>query len=217
MQEIFPRVDIYSMYGLTECKRVCYLPPEQLSRKPESVGIPMPNTEAFVVDAQGRSLGPHEVGELVVRGSNVMLGYWNAPEETARIFRPGQHRRESLLYTGDLFRKDEAGFLYFVARKDDLIKSKGERISPKEVENILCAFDGVIEAAVIGVPDEVLGQAIKAFIVRDEKSPFGEKDVLVHCRKNLEPFAVPKYLEFRKTLPKSASGKIDKKRLARHE
>jgi len=215
MQEIFPHVDIYSMYGLTECKRVSYLPPEQLSRRPESVGVAMPNSEAFVVDSQGRSLGPHEVGELVVRGSNVMLGYWNAPEETARVFRPGQHRREALLYTGDLFRTDEEGYLYFVARKDDLIKTKGERVSPKAVENILCAFNGIVEAAVIGVPDPVLGQAIKAFIVRNERQVFSEKDILAHCTGNLEPFAVPKYLEFRKTLPKSPSGKIDKKHLAK--
>jgi len=214
LQSAFPHVTVYSMYGLTECKRVSYLPPGELNNRPTSVGIPMPNEEVFIVNEEGQEVGPDEVGELVIRGSNVMQGYWNAPEETARTFRPGRYRGETLLYSGDLFRRDKQGFLYFVARKDDLIKTKGERVSPKEIENVLCEMEGVVEAAVIGVPDEIFGQAIKAFIVKDKKSELTEEKVLRYCMKELEPFMVPKYTEFRDSLPKSPSGKIDKKNLS---
>ena len=202
------------MYGLTECKRVSYLPPDQLEQRPKSVGIPIPNEEVFIVDEDGKELEPQEIGELVVRGSNVMQGYWNDPKETARVFRPGRYRREALLYTGDLFKKDEDGYLYFVSRKDDLIKTKGERVSPKEIENALYEVDGVVEAAVIGVPDEIFGQAIKAFIVTHKGSDLTDKDIKKHCMLNLEPFMIPKYVEFCRNLPKTTSGKIDKKKLS---
>jgi len=213
LQDLLPHTKIFSMYGLTECKRVSYLPADELNRKPESVGIPMPNEEVFIVDQDGQEVQHGEVGELVVRGSNVMQGYWNSPQETERSFRPGRYRGESLLYSGDLFKKDEEGYLYFIARKDDLIKTKGERVSPKEIENTLCEMDGVVEAAIIGVPDEIFGQAIKAFIVAKENNELTEKNVMKYCMKNLEPFMVPKYVEFRNALPKSSSGKIDKKQL----
>jgi acyl-CoA synthetase (AMP-forming)/AMP-acid ligase II len=213
LQALFPHVRIFSMYGLTECKRVSYLPPEELERRPDSVGIPIPNEEVFVVDEQGRELPPGEVGELVIRGSNVMAGYWNAPEETARRYRPGRRRGETLLYSGDLFRRDAEGFLYFVARKDDMIKTKGERVSPKEIENALCELEGVAEAAVIGVPDDIFGQAIKAFIVKNNRGEVTEQAVLKHCAKTLEPFMVPKYVAFMEAFPKNASGKVDKKQL----
>lgn len=212
-QAIFPHVSIYSMYGLTECKRVSYLPPEYLDSRPDSVGVAMPNVEVFIVDEKGDEVGPGEIGELVVRGSNVMQGYWNAPEETERTFRPGKYHGESLLYTGDLFKKDEGGFLYFVSRKDDLIKTKGQRVSPKEIENTLCGMEGVAEAAVIGVPDDISGQAIKAFIIREKGSKIDEKAVFKYCRENLEGFMIPHYVEFLDFLPKSVSGKIDKKSL----
>lgn len=213
LKTLFPHVKIYSMYGLTECKRVSYLPPDQLEKRPESVGIPMENEEVFIVDVDGQEVEPEKVGELVVRGLNVMQGYWNDPEETARVFRPGRYPWETFLYTGDLFKKDEDGYLYFIARKDDLIKTKSERVSPKEIENALYEMNGIVEAAVIGVPDEIFGQAIKAFIVADEKSDLTEKDIMKYCMKNLESFMVPKYVEFRSNLPKTDSGKIDKKKL----
>ena len=214
LRSLLSHVKIYSMYGLTECKRVSYLPPDQLDKRPESVGIPIPNEEVFILNEDGQEVGKKEVGELVVRGSNVMQGYWNDPEETARVFRPGRYPGETLLYTGDLFKKDEDGYLYFIARKDDLIKTKAERVSPKEIENVLYEMNGVIEAAVIGVPDEIFGQAIKAFIITNEKSELTDRDVMKYCMKNLEPFMIPKYVEFRSTLPKTASGKIDKKQLS---
>jgi len=202
------------MYGLTECKRVSYLPPDQIDQRPGSVGIAMPNEEVFILDGQGNEVGPGEVGELVIRGSNVMQGYWNAPEETARVYRPGRYRGDRLLYSGDLFRKDEEGFLYFVARNDDMIKTRGERVSPKEIENALCEMEEVAETAVIGVPDDIFGQAIKAFVVPGKGANITEEKVVKYCMKNLEPFMVPKYVEFRDSFPKSASGKIDKKQLS---
>lgn len=210
IREAFPQATLYSMYGLTECKRVSYLPPEELDRRPDSVGRGMPNEEVWIADEQGRRVGPGVVGELVVRGSNVMRGYWEDPETTDRVLRPGPLPGEKVLYTGDLFRMDEEGFLYFVGRKDDMIKTKGERVSPKEVENAIHSLEGVAEAAVIPLPDEILGQAIKAFIVLKQGYTLGEKELMLHCKKNLEDFAIPKYFEFRESLPKNASGKIDK-------
>lgn len=210
-RNLFPGVKLYSMFGLTECKRVGYLPPEELDNRPASVGKAMPNCETFIFDENGKEVMPGEVGELVIRGSNVMQGYWNAPELTAQYFRAGHYPGERLLHTGDFFRKDEQGFLYFIGRKDDMIKCKGERISAKEIENIIYQINGVIEVAVVGVPDEIFGQAIKAVIVNDPKVLFSEKEVLKHCATHLEPFAIPKYIEFVEELPKTPNGKIDKK------
>jgi amino acid adenylation domain-containing protein len=217
LQSQFPGVSIFSMYGLTECKRVSYLPPEELDRRPSSVGIAIPNEEVFILDENGEEVGPGETGELVVRGANVMQGYWNRPEETIKTFRPGRYRGEVFLYTGDLFKKDAEGFLYFVSRKDDMIKTKGERVSPKEIENTLCSIPGVVEAAVLGVPDEILGQAIKVYIVAGTQCGLTADKVMRFCAKNLEPFMVPKYVDFRESLPKSPSGKIDKKALKAEE
>lgn len=215
LRETFPHTRIYSMYGLTECKRVSYLPPEELDRRPGSVGKGMPNEEVWIVDENGNRLSPGVVGELVVRGSNVMRGYWELPQETDRVLRPGLYPGEKVLYTGDLFKADEEGFLYFVGRKDDMIKSKGERISPREIEDCLCKIDGVTEVAVIGVPDEILGEAIKAYISVRDGHKLPERDILQHCKENLEDFMIPKYVHFMKSLPKSPNGKIDKMALKR--
>ena len=201
------------MYGLTECKRALYLPPEELDRRPGSVGIAIPGTEAWVEDENGNRLGADQVGELVIRGSHVMQGYLGDPEQTARRYRPGRYPAERLLYTGDLFKTDGEGFLYFVARKDDIIKSRGEKVAPKEVEAVLYRLPGVIEAAVIGVPDSLLGQAIKAFLVCGSDTNLAAQDVLRHCAQHLEDFMVPKYVEFCDDLPKTSSGKIQKSAL----
>ena len=217
IREAFPQATLYSMYGLTECKRVSYLPPEELDRRPDSVGRGMPNEEVWIVDGEDRRVGAGVVGELVVRGSNIMRGYWEDPETTNKVLKPGPLPGEKVLYTGDLFRMDEEGFLYFVGRKDDMIKTRGERVSPKEVENAFYSLSGVAEAAVIPVADEILGQAIKAFVVLKQGYALGEKDLLLHCKKMLEEFAVPKYFEFRDSLPKNASGKIDKLSLKQEE
>jgi long-chain acyl-CoA synthetase len=204
----FPGTTLFSMYGLTETKRTLYLPPEQLDQRPGSVGIAIPGTEVWVEDADGQRLGPGQVGELVVRGRHVMRGYWNDPVRTVARFRPGALPGESLCYTGDLFQQDEAGFFYFVARQDDVIKSRGEKVPPQEVENVLYGMAGVREAAVIGVPDPVLGQAVKAFVVADD--PITAADVMRHCRAHLEDCMMPKYVELRAELPKTTTGKIQK-------
>jgi long-chain acyl-CoA synthetase len=211
LRKIFPpHVQLYSMYGLTECKRVSYLPPEELERRPTSVGKGMPNEEVWIVDEKGSRVDPEVVGELVVRGSNVMRGYWGLPQETDQVLRPGLYPGEKVLYTGDLFKADDDGFLYFVGRKDDMIKSKGERISPREIENCLYEIEGVAEIAIVGVPDEILGQAIKAFISPKDGYSLREKDIVRYCIKSLEDFMVPKYIQFMKSLPKTPNGKIDK-------
>ena len=211
LRELFPGATLYSMYGLTECKRCTYLPPEQLDLRPESVGIAIPGTEAYVVDDHGERVPPGVVGELVIRGGHVMKGYWADEEATARVLKPGPYPWEKVLHTGDLFRTDEAGFLYFVSRKDDIIKTRGEKVSPKEVENVIYELAGVREVAVIGVPDPILGQAIKAIVAADDG--VGERDIIRHCAARLEEFMVPKHVEFRGQLPKSENGKIARKEL----
>ena len=213
LQQLFPHVKLYSMYGLAECKRCTFMPPDELRRRPSSVGIPIPNTEAFVIDENGERAAPGVVGELVVRGAHVMKGYWQDLAATERVLRPGPHPWEKLLHTGDLFRADEDGYLYFVARKDDIIKSRGEKVSPKEVENVLYALPGVREAAVVGVPDPILGMAIKAILVVAPEAGLEPNDVIRHCGRHLDDFMVPKFLEFRDELPKTESGKISRRRL----
>lgn len=210
LREFFPKTTIFSMYGLTECKRVSYLPPDQLDIRPTSVGKGMPNEEVYIVDEEGQRVGPGIVGELVIRGSNVMRGYWEMPEETAKRLRPGPFPGEMVLYSGDLFKMDEEGYLYFVSRKDDIIKSRGEKVSPKEIENILYEMDEVVEAAVVGVEDSILGQAIKAFVVLKDGSELKEKEIIRFCSQHLEDFMVPKYIEIRKELPKTDTWKIKK-------
>jgi long-chain acyl-CoA synthetase len=209
IRRAFPWATLYSMYGLTECKRTLYLPPDQLDARPGSVGIAIPGTEVWIEDTEGQRVGPGVVGELVIRGSHVMRGYWEAPEPTAARYRPGPTPGERVLYSGDLFRADKEGYLYFVARKDDIIKSRGEKVSPKEVENVLYALNGVVEAAVVGTPDPILGEAIVAYLVLDG-ADLTERDVLRHCRAHLEDFMVPQRVEFRAELPKTSSGKIRK-------
>jgi acyl-CoA synthetase (AMP-forming)/AMP-acid ligase II len=208
LQELFPHTLIFSMYGLTECKRCTYLEPEQLAQHPSSVGKAIPNSEAWVVNEQGQPCKPGEVGELVIRGGHVMQGYWENQEATDRVLRPGRYPWERVLYTGDLFRADQEGFLYFVGRKDDIIKTRGEKVAPKEVENVLYMLEGIREAAVIGVPDMVLGMAIKAVVVVPEGSSLDAQQIIRHCAAHLEDFMVPKMVEFRSELPKTTTGKI---------
>jgi amino acid adenylation domain-containing protein len=210
VKRIFPTARIFSMYGLTECKRCSYLPPEDLDRKPDSVGVAIPNTELWIVDEQGKEVPHGTVGQLVVRGATVMRGYWEKPEETAKKLRPGKLPGELVLFTGDLCRKDEEGYLYFMGRMDDIIKSRGEKVAPKEVEGALVAIPGVKEAAVVGVPDDVLGQAIKAFVVLEDGAQLTTKDLQKACQARLESFMVPKFVEIVPELPKTDTGKIKK-------
>jgi amino acid adenylation domain-containing protein len=214
LRGLFPAARIYSMYGLTECKRCTYLPPADIDRKPESVGIAIPNTELWLVDDHDRRLGPNEVGQLVIRGATVMKGYWDKPDATAKKLRPGPLPGEHVLYTGDLCRLDDEGYLYFVGRMDDIIKSRGEKVAPKEVEAAIVDIPGVREAAVIGVPDELLGQAVKAFVVLEAGSTLDAKAIQLRCSATLESFMVPKLIELVAELPQTSTGKIKKSGLS---
>lgn len=213
LRQIFPHTKIYCMYGLTECKRVSYLEPDQIDAHPGSVGRGMPNEEVYLVDENNQRIENGAIGELVVRGSNVMKGYWGLPLETAEVFRPGRSPWETVLYTGDLFRQDEDGYLFFVGRKDEIIKCRGEKVSPKEVENVIYNMDNVVEVVVVGIEDRLLGEAIKAYVVCKDYARVTERDVKKQCLKYLEDYMIPRFVEFRKELPKNPSGKIDKKRL----
>ena len=208
--EALPGANLYSMYGMTECKRISFLPPEQLAIRPTSVGRGMPNQEFWLVDEFGRRLPNGSSGELVVRGSHVMRGYWEKPIETAERLKPGAMEGERVLHTGDIFRTDEDGWLYFVARGDDIIKSRGEKVAPREVENAIYALKGVLDCAVIGVPDELLGQAVKAFVTLEPGTEISERDVIRHCLGRLESYMAPKSVVFLDDLPRTDSGKIRK-------
>ncbi len=212
-RSLLPHVTLHSMYGLTECKRVCALPPDELDRRPDSVGIPLPNQEICLIDEQDRPVPRGEVGQLVVRGSNVMRGYWRMPEETDRVLRPGPIQGERVFYTGDLFRQDDDGFLYFVGRVDDVIKTRGEKVSPREVENALHSHPAVAEAAVVGVPDDLLGQAVKAFVVLKPGTDVSARDLRRHCARQLEDYMVPQFIECRDRLERTEHGKIDRRQL----
>ncbi len=209
IKRVFPNAAIFSMYGLTECKRCTYLPPADLERKPGSVGIAIPGTELWLVDEADQRLGPNRVGQLVIRGPTVMRGYWGDPAETARALRPGPGG-ELVLYTGDLCRLDDDGYLYFVGRTDDIIKSRGEKVAPKEVELVLSRIAGVREAAVIGIADELLGEALRGFVVLEAGVSLSESELLRACRDQLETFKVPRAITVVASLPKNANGKIDK-------
>ena len=174
----------------------------------------MPNEEVWLVDETGRRLPNGSTGELVIRGSHVMRGYWRKPAETAARLKPGPLPGEMVLYSGDLFRTDEEGYLYFVARKDDIIKTRGEKVSPREVENVLYALDQVLDAAVVGVPDPVLGQAIKAYLVLKPGRRCTEREVIKFCLARLESHMAPQQVAFVDVLPTTDTGKIRKAGLA---
>jgi len=213
LRERLPHVELFNMYGQTECIRASYLPPSQAHIRARSVGKGIPNQDVYVVDEDGNRAAPGVAGELVVRGSQLMLGYWKMPEETARKLRPGDVPGSTVLMTGDLFMTDEEGYLYFVSRQDDIIKTRGEKVAPKEVEEVLYGLDAVAEAAVVGVPDPLLGALVKAVIVLKAGAVLERRDVLRACSQELEDFMIPKIVEFRESLPKTDSGKIRRKDL----
>jgi long-chain acyl-CoA synthetase len=201
----FPDKEIYIMYGQTEASpRVSYLPPELLKDKVGSIGIPVPGVTIRVTDESGHEVPPGEVGEITVSGDNVMLGYWNQPEEQSEVLKNGS------LYTGDLARRDKEGFLYVVSRKKEIIKVGGNRVSAKEIEERILQCEKVLEVAVVGVEDDILGEAIKAVVVLKEDQTAASKEIQDHCRATLAPHKAPKYIEFVKSLPKYQSGKVNK-------
>lgn len=212
LRRLAPHAEIFSMYGLTECARVSYLSGAELDCHPTSVGRPMPNCEVRIVDDAGKDVAKEETGELIVRGSNVTQGYWGDPELTARTYRPGDCVASPWLYSGDYFRRDAEGLLYFLGRKDDMIKTRGQRVSPGEVETVIAEMEEVADVAAVGVPDDILGQAIKVLVVSGT-GELDERAILTHCVRRLESFMVPKYVEFVAALPRTAHGKIDKRQL----
>ena len=209
IREIFPKVDFYLMHGLTEVARTMYLPPNQVDFRPGSSGIPMEGTELWIEDEAGQRLEPGLIGELIVRGRHVMAGYWNDSQLTAQRFSEGNLPDDRICRTGDLFRKDEEGYYYFMSRKDDLIKSRGEKISLLEIEKVINSIHGVQESAVIGIPDPMMGLVPKAFVVAPDND-LTEANVIAYCKTSLEDFMIPKQVEFRNALPKTGSGKIRK-------
>ncbi len=210
LTDTFPQAQIFSMYGLTECKRCTYLPPADLARKPGSVGVAIPGSEIWLVDDGNRAVGPGEVGELVVRGPTVMAGYWGRPLETAQRLRPDPRDGELVLHTGDLCRMDDEGYLYFVKRRDDVIKSRGEKVAPAEVEATLLSVPGVLEAAVVGVPDDVLGHAVEAWVVLASGSEASAAGLRETCRERLEGLLVPRRIHVVSELPRTPNGKVAK-------
>jgi long-chain acyl-CoA synthetase len=213
VRRTFPDADLYLMYGQTEATRIAYLPPELVDAKPTAVGVAIPGTEVWIEDDEGDVLGPGEVGELIVRGPHVMQGYWNDPAGTATRLRPGRWPWERAVATNDLFRFDVDGHLYFVGRRDDVIKSRGEKVAPREIEEILTSAEGVREAAVIGVPDELLGEAVIAHV---SPRPGVELDAAALrrlCAGKLEDYKVPRRVEIHPELPRTGNGKVDRRAL----
>jgi len=198
-------------YGLTEASPVTHCNPIYGLRKIGSIGVPWPDTEARIVDEEGNDVPIGEVGELIIRGPQVMKGYWNRPEETANTLRDGW------LYTGDMAKMDEDGYFYIVDRKKDMIIAGGFNIYPREVEDVLFEHPAVKEAAVVGVPDPYRGETVKAFIVLKEGHSVTEEELDQFCRQNLAAYKVPRIYEFRKELPKTMVGKVLRRHLKEEE
>jgi acyl-CoA synthetase (AMP-forming)/AMP-acid ligase II len=213
LHEIFPNALIYKMYGLTECKRVSYLEPELVDEKPTSVGKAIPGTEVFLRSPEGAAVAAGEPGILHVRGPHIMVGYWKRPDLSAEMLKPGLFPGERILCTGDWFIQDEDGFLFFSGRSDDIIKTRGEKVSPLEVEQTLHGIAGIKEAIVVGVDDPQLGQAIKAFVVLEDGSDLTDRKIKKMCLARLENFMVPQSVVVLDKLPKTANGKVDRKLL----
>ena len=216
IRQKFPDISLFSMYGMAEASYILCLDPAQLENRPSSVGKPFPGTQVWIVDGDGHPVGPNQIGELVARGGHVRSGYWNNPTATAQRFRPGPLSDEQVCFSGDMFRMDEGGYHYFVARSDEIIKSGAKKVVPKEIESALYSLDGVLEAAAIGVPDPVLGQVIKAFVVLDKRNQLSltVEDILRYCHQALEAYKVPRQIEIWESLPKTSGGKIKKIDLA---
>ncbi|MGH2566067.1 MAG: class I adenylate-forming enzyme family protein, partial [Ginsengibacter sp.] len=213
LQKIFPNALIYKMYGLTECKRVCYLEPELINIKPASVGKAIPGTEVFLLSPEGNPVSAGEPGILHIRGPHVMLGYWNNDELSKKMLKSGKLPGERILCSNDWFKMDEEGLLYFLGRNDDIIKTRGEKVSPIEIENVIYAIEGVKEVVIIGVPDKVMGESIVAFVTTNGTTEINEKIIQRKCTTQLESFMVPGKIFLIQEMPKSSNGKIDKKEL----
>ncbi|KIF81550.1 acyl-CoA ligase (AMP-forming), exosortase A system-associated [Noviherbaspirillum autotrophicum] len=220
LRHILPDARVFLMYGLTEAFRSTFLPPSELERRPDSIGRAIPGAEILVVRPDGSPCAVDEPGELVHRGVHVALGYWNNPDKTAERFRPlpGAHAglplREIAVWSGDTVRMDAEGFLYFIGRRDEMIKVSGYRVSPTEIEEVLHATGRVTEAAVFGVPHPNLGQAIVAVVVPVPGKGVTSAILTQECRARLPAYMVPSHVAFSpQALPRNANGKIDRSAL----
>lgn len=217
LQQLLPDTQIFLMYGLTEAFRSTFLPPEEIATRPTSIGRAIPESEVFVINKDGALAGPDEPGILVHRGPTVSMGYWNRPDDTARVLRPNPlidaaQGCDTVCFSGDLVTQDQDGYLYFVARDDAMIKSAGFRISPSEVEEVIMATGQFSQVAVIGLPDEWVGQKVVAVAVAISKEP-DVKATLKFVSDRLPAHMVPKHLETVAKLPQTANGKVDYKLL----
>jgi acyl-CoA ligase (AMP-forming) (exosortase A-associated) len=221
LRRALPQTLVYLMYGLTESFRSTYLPPSELDRRPDSIGKAIPNAEVLVVRQDGTPCDANEPGELVHRGALVSLGYWNDPEKTAERFKPAPGHPAELamaeiaVWSGDTVRRDEEGFLYFIGRRDEMIKTSGYRVSPTEVEEVVYATGQVGEVAALGIPHAVLGQAIIIVVTPPANGSTDSKALLAACRERLPAYMVPaRIVERQDRLPRNPNGKIDRKLLA---
>ncbi|MDP9045896.1 MAG: acyl-CoA ligase (AMP-forming), exosortase A system-associated [Pseudomonadota bacterium] len=220
LRTTFVRAEPYLMYGLTEAFRSTWLSPQDASERPDSIGKAVPNAEVLVLRPDGSVCADDEPGELVHRGAFVTLGYWNAPELTAQRYRPAPRRHgeiplgDTAVWSGDIVRRDGDGFLYFIARSDDLIKTSGYRVSPTEIEDVLFTDAAVVEAAVIGVPHPQLGQAIVACVRVRGDSAQKARDLARLCHEALPTYMVPRHIAVGvEALPRGPTGKIDRAHL----
>lgn len=209
---VFGHKEIFIMYGQTEAApRVTWLPPQRLNEKLGSIGIAVPGVTIEILDDDDRPVPIGETGEIVVSGPNVMMGYWNQASENSEVLRNGK------LHTGDLAKQDADGYFWVVGRKKEIIKAGGNRVSAKEVEECLLANDFILEASVVGVPDDILGEAIRAVIVLKSGMESTAKEMQAYCKKHLADFKVPKQIVFVSELPKYQSGKVNKPLLKTEE
>ena len=206
---LFPQAAIFSMYGLTECKRCTYLPPHLIDEKPESVGIAIPNTEILVVDEENCPCPPYQVGQLIVRGGTVMQGYWRRPDDTARKIRQHPIVGGRCLYTGDYGYLDQDGCFYFKGRMDEVMKVRGRKLIPREIEDVLRRCEGVEEAAIICTSAEQGDYQIVAFL-ECAGGKLDEAPLRAECRRSLEAFQIPHLFVCLERLPRNQNGKIDK-------
>ncbi len=209
LRAALPKTQIFIMYGQTEATaRLSYVPPERLSDKLGSAGIPVRGVSLTIRDDHGRSLGARETGEVWAQGPNLMQGYWRDEAGTREVLRDGW------LKTGDMGYLDEDGYLFLVGRRTDIIKTGAHRVHPLEIEEAISGLPGVREVAVAGIEDEILGQAITAFVVREHGSDLFADRIKERCRERLASFKVPKHVHFVEQLPRTSSGKLQRSRLA---
>ncbi|TXI19959.1 MAG: acyl-CoA ligase (AMP-forming), exosortase A system-associated [Nitrosomonas sp.] len=222
LRKALPETKIFLMYGFTEAFRSTYLAPEEIERRPGSIGKAIPNAEILVLREDGSHCVPGEPGELVHRGSLVSMGYWNDAERTALCFKPIKVQNELPLvelaaWSGDTVRIDEEGFLYFIERRDEMIKTSGYRVSPTEIEEVIYASDSVAEAVALGVPHPWLGEAVVVIIAARMDTNVNVDVLLAECKHRLPAYMQPQLIDVREgNLPRNQNGKIDRKLLA-HE